>query len=158
MGAGQVGSSVATNLCGESNDITVVDTNPAALNHLQDRLDLRTVMGHASSPDVLREAGATDADMIIAVITDETNMVACQIAFTIFKTPLKIARIREGSYHKHPELFTSKAVPIDVLISPEARGYRIYPQNNRVSGAMQVLDFADGRVQLVTAKAFYGGH
>ena len=115
-----MGSSVATNLCGESNDITVVDTNPAALNHLQDRLDLRTVMGHASSPDVLREAGATDANMIIAVTnSDETNMVACQIAFTIFNTPLKIARIREGIYHKHPELFTSKTVPIDVLISPE---------------------------------------
>ncbi len=158
LGAGQVGSSVATNLCGESNDITVVDTNPAALNHLQDRLDLRTVMGHASSPDVLREAGATDANMIIAVTnSDETNMVACQIAFTIFNTPLKIARIREGSYHKHPELFTSKTVPIDVLISPEQEVTEYTRRIIEFPGAMQVLDFADGRVQLVTAKAFYGG-
>ena len=158
LGAGQVGASVATNLCGESNDITVVDTNPAALNHLQDRLDLRTVIGHASSPDVLREAGATDANMIIAVTnSDETNMVACQIAFTIFNTPLKIARIRENSYHKYPELFTSKAVPIDVLISPEQEVTEYTRRIIEFPGAMQVLDFADGRVQLVTAKAFYGG-
>ena len=94
LGAGQVGSSVATNLCSEANDITVVDKNSAALHYLQDRLDLRTVKGHASSPDVLKEAGAQDADMIIAVTSSyETTMVACQVAYTIFNNHLKIARI-----------------------------------------------------------------
>ncbi|MEQ8493806.1 MAG: NAD-binding protein, partial [Gammaproteobacteria bacterium] len=81
LGAGQVGSSVAANLCSEANDITVVDANPACLQQLQDRFDLRTVAGHASHPQVLARAGAQDADMIIAVTnSDETNMIACQVA------------------------------------------------------------------------------
>ncbi len=158
LGAGQVGSSVATNLCNEANDITVVDKNAAALHHLQDRLDLRTVLGHASSPDILNEAGATDANMIIAVTnSDETNMVACQVAYTLFHTPLKIARIRESSYHKHSELFKTDSVPIDFLISPEQEVTEYTRRIIEFPGAMQVLDFAEGRVQLVTAKAFYGG-
>ena len=158
LGAGQVGSSVATNLCNEANDITVVDKNAAALHHLQDRLDLRTVLGHASSPDILNEAGATDANMIIAVTnSDETNMVACQVAYTIFNTPLKIARIRESSYHKHSELFKTNSVPIDFLISPEQEVTEYTRRIIEFPGAMQVLDFAEGRVQLVTAKAFFGG-
>ena len=85
LGAGQVGSSVASNLCSEANDITVVDRDPTALQHLQDRYDLRTVVGHASHPQVLGRAGAQDADMIIAVTnSDEVNMVACQVAYTLF--------------------------------------------------------------------------
>ena len=158
LGAGQVGSSVATNLCNEANDITVIDKNAAALHHLQDRLDLRTVLGHASSPDILNEAGATDANMIIAVTnSDETNMVACQVAYTLFHTPLKIARIRESSYHKHSELFKTDSVPIDFLISPEQEVTEYTRRIIEFPGAMQVLDFAEGRVQLVTAKAFFGG-
>jgi len=95
LGAGQVGSSLAENLVSESNDITIVDTNDIVLHNLQDRLDLRTVTGVASHPDVLERAGADDADMIIAVTdNDETNMVACQLAYTLFHTPTKIARIR----------------------------------------------------------------
>ena len=149
LGAGQVGSSVATNLCSEANDITVVDKNAAALHHLQDRLDLRTVLGHASSPDILNEAGATDANMIIAVTnSDETNMVACQVAYTIFNTPLKIARIRESSYHKHSELFKTNSVPIDFLISPEQEVTEYTRRIIEFPGAMQVLDFAEGRLQL----------
>src|SRR3546814_15992598 len=95
LGAGQVGSTLAENLTNERNDVTVVDIDAAALNDLQERLDLRTVRGHASYPVVLREAGADDADMIIAVTdSDETNMLACTIADMLFKTPPKSARLR----------------------------------------------------------------
>ena len=95
LGAGRVGASLAQNLAGEANDITLVDSDSIALRELQDRLDLRTVSGHASHPDVLAKAGAEDADMIIAVTnSDETNMIACQVAFTLFHTPKKIARVR----------------------------------------------------------------
>ena len=107
LGAGQVGTSVADNLVSEANDITVVDQNPELLRDLQDRFDLRTVLGHGAHPDVLLRAGAEDADMIIAVTnSDETNMVACQVAYTLFRTPTKIARVRAQEYLQYPELFT----------------------------------------------------
>ena len=158
LGAGQVGSSVAANLCNEANDITIIDTNPAALQNLQDRFDLRTIVGHGSYPEVLTQAGAQDADMIIAVTnSDETNMIACQIAYTLFRTPTKIARIRENQYQDHNELFAQEALPIDVLINPEQQVTDHIRRLIEFPGALQVLDFADGRVQLVAARAFYGG-
>lgn len=158
LGAGQVGSSVAANLCSEANDITVVDSNPSSLQQLQDRLDLRTVVGHASHPQVLGRSGAQDADMIIAVTnSDETNMVACQVAYTLFHTPTKIARIRETQYQLHKELFAQEALPIDVLISPEQEVTDYTQRLIEFPGALQVLDFAGGKVQLVAARAFYGG-
>ncbi|MES2490407.1 MAG: NAD-binding protein, partial [Pseudomonadota bacterium] len=99
LGAGQVGSTLAENLASEQNDVTVVDSNPAALEDLKERLDIRTVTGHASHPSVLRLAGADDADMIIAVTSsDETNMLACKIASTLFQTQTKIARVRATDY------------------------------------------------------------
>ncbi len=159
LGAGQVGSSLAENLVSEDNDITIVDTNEAQLRNLQDRLDLRTVHGLASHPDILRNAGAEDADMIIAVTdSDETNLVACQIAYTLFHTPTKIARIRGMGYLKESEkLFTQDAFPVDVSISPEQiitdNIYRLIKH----PGSLQVLDFAEGQVQMVGVKAFYGG-
>ncbi|MDH5767283.1 MAG: NAD-binding protein, partial [Gammaproteobacteria bacterium] len=120
LGAGQVGSSLAENLTSESNDITVIDVNEKILHDLQDRLDLRTITGEASHPDILRQAGADDADMLIAVTdSDETNMIACQVAYTIFHTPTKIARVRALGYLSHPQLFQQEALPVDVLISPE---------------------------------------
>ncbi|MEM7465388.1 MAG: Trk system potassium transporter TrkA [Pseudomonadota bacterium] len=158
LGAGQVGSSVAANLCNEANDITIIDTNPNTLQNLQDRFDLRTIVGHGSYPEVLTQAGAQDADMIIAVTnSDETNMIACQIAYTLFRTPTKIARIRENQYQNHNELFAQEALPIDVLINPEQQVTDHIRRLIEFPGALQVLDFADGRVQLVAARAFYGG-
>jgi len=155
LGAGQVGSSVAANLCSEANDITVIDTNPAALHALQERYDLRTVPGVASHPRVLARAGAEDADMIIAVTnSDETNMVACQVAHTVFNTPTKIARVRDVEYLRQPELFVSSAVPIDVLISPEQQVTDYIERLIEFPGALQVLDFAGGKVQLVAVRAF----
>lgn len=158
LGAGQVGASVAANLCSEANDITVVDSNPGCLSTLQDRYDLRTIAGHASHPTVLERAGAPDADMVIAVTnSDEVNMVACQIAYTLFRTPTKIARIRQVEYQKRTELFQQDALPIDVLISPEEQVTGYIRRLIEFPGALQVLDFADGRVRLVAVRAHYGG-
>jgi len=158
LGAGQVGSSLAANLVSEANDITVVDLEPTLLQTLQDRFDLRTVAGRASHPEVLRRAGAEDADMIIAVTnSDETNMVACQVAYTLFHTPTKIARVRGVEYLNYPELFGQQALPIDVLISPEQLVTDYIARLIEHPGALQVLDFAAGRVQLVGVRAYYGG-
>ena len=158
LGAGQVGSSVAANLASEDNDITVVDTDTARLQALQDRFDLRTITGLASYPDVLKSAGADDADMILAVTnSDETNMVACQIAYSMFHTPTKIARVRATEYLALPELFSQDAIPIDVLISPEQLVTDYVQRLIEHPGALQVLDFAGGKVQLVAVKAYYGG-
>ncbi len=158
LGAGQVGSSVAAALCSEANDITVVDSDNHCLQALQDRFDLRTVAGHASHPDVLKRAGAEDADLILAVTnSDETNMVACQVAYTLFHTPTKIARVRARDYLNHPQLFTQEALPIDVLISPEQVVIDYVQRLVEHPGALQVLDFAGGRAQLVAVRAYYGG-
>jgi len=158
LGAGQVGSSVAHNLASEANDITLVDTNEMLLNDLQDRLDIRTVTGMASHPDVLLRAGAEDADMVIAVTnSDETNMVACQLAYTLFHTPTKIARVRAQEYLDHPKIFNQEALPIDVTISPEQLVTDYIHRLIETPGALQVLDFAGGRAQLVAVSAYYGG-
>ncbi len=158
LGAGQVGSSLAKNLASEANDITLVDVNDYVLRSLQDRLDIRTVCGLASHPDILRRAGADDADMVIAVTdSDEVNMVACQVAYTIFHTPTKIARVRHVEYLSVPQLFNQEALPIDVLISPEQLITSYIQRLIEHPGALQVLDFADGLVQLVAVKAYYGG-
>ncbi|MGD8547649.1 MAG: Trk system potassium transporter TrkA [Thiohalophilus sp.] len=158
LGAGQVGSSLAENLSSEANDITLVDQREEILQGLQDRLDLRTVLGHAAYPDVLQRAGADDADMLIAVTdSDETNMVACQVAYTIFHTPTKIARVRSLEYLKYNNLFGPSALPVDVLISPEQLITNYIQSLIYHPGALQVLDFADGLVQLVGVKAYYGG-
>ena len=158
LGAGQVGSSVAENLAREANDITVVDNVGKRLQDLQDRLDLRTVLGEASHPEVLRRAGAEDADMVIAVTnSDETNMVACQVAYTLFHTPTKIARVRARDYLAYSQLFTQEALPIDTLISPEQVVIDQVERLIEYPGALQVVDFAGGRVRLVAVKAYYGG-
>jgi len=158
LGAGQVGASVATNLASEANDITVVDDNAVILQDLQDRLDIRTIKGYASHPDVLKQAGADDADMIIAVTrNDEINMVACQVAYTLFHTPTKIARVRSVDYLKYTRLFSQDALPVDVLISPEQLVTDYIERLIEYPGALQVLDFAGGRVQLVAVHAYHGG-
>ncbi|MES9849166.1 Trk system potassium transporter TrkA [Candidatus Thiodiazotropha sp. LNASS1] len=158
LGAGQVGRSVANALVSEANDITVVDQDEQLLMDLQNRLDLGTVRGHAGHPDVLRRAGAEDADMILAVTnSDETNMVACQVAYTLFHTPTKIARVRAQGYLDYPRLFEQSAVPVDVLISPEQLVTDYILKLIEYPGALQVLDFADGRVRLVAVKAYHDG-
>ncbi|MEJ2761384.1 MAG: Trk system potassium transporter TrkA [Gammaproteobacteria bacterium] len=153
LGAGQVGSSVAANLVSENNDITVVDTDPKVLQALSERYDLQGVHGVASYPSVLAKAGANDADMVIAVTnSDETNMIACQVAYTIFHTPTKIARVRNTEYLKNAALFSQEALPIDVLISPEQIVTEYIERLIAFPGALQVLDFAGGKAQMVAIR------
>jgi len=158
LGAGQVGGSLTEILAAEHHDITLVDMDDRKLNEFQDRLDIRTVLGWASYPNVLRNAGADGADMIIAVTSsDETNMVACQVAYSLFHTPTKIARIRSTRYFENKELFGKEDLPIDVFISPEKLVTQYMQQLIAHPGALQVLDFADGKVKLVAVKPYYGG-
>lgn len=174
VGAGQVGSTLAENLAKEAHDVTVVDTNQALLSELQDHHDLRTVQGYGAHPDVLRRAGGDDADMLIAVTeSDEVNIVACQVAATLFSTPTKIARVRANEYQREEKLFplermgakadaasSDKAVdgfPINLRISPEQLVTDYIRRLIQYPGALQVVDFAEGRVRLVGVKAYYGG-
>jgi trk system potassium uptake protein len=150
LGAGQVGSTVAQSLALEDNDVTIVDINEHVLREIGARLDVGTVCGAASYPDVLRRAGAEDADMIIAATdSDETNIVAMQVAYSAFHTPQKIARIRSVQYTQERSLFNNDHIPINVLISPEQLVTDHIQRIIEHPGAMQVIDFADGLVRLV---------
>lgn len=159
LGAGQVGGTLAENLAGEENDITIIDTDPDRLRDLQNKLDIRIIQGKASFPAVLRQAGCADADMVIAVTnSDEVNMVACQVAHALFNTPSKIARVRSAAYLSRKGLFrTERGFDIDVLISPEQVVTNHIRRLIEYPGALQVLDFAGGLVQLVAVKAHRGG-
>jgi trk system potassium uptake protein TrkA len=155
LGAGQVGSTAAVSLAREeANEVTIVDRNPDVLRELQDRLDVRTVVGNASYPEVLERAGAHDADMLIALTSsDEINMLACQIALTLFKTPTRIARIRARALIANEALFGPGGIPVDVAISPSSLVTDYIAQLIRFPGALQVLEFADGKVRLVATRA-----
>jgi trk system potassium uptake protein TrkA len=158
LGAGQVGGTLAENLAKEAFDITLVDQDPVRLAELADRLDIQTVEGWASHPDVLRRAGADDADMLVAVTSsDEVNMIACQVCYSLFRTPTKIARVRSSSYLTREGFFSKEHMPIDVLINPEQVVTKHIHELLKHPGALQVLDFADGRAQLVAMRAYYGG-
>jgi trk system potassium uptake protein TrkA len=159
LGAGQVGSTAAYHLAREeANEVTIVDSNPAVLRDLQDRLDVRTVLGNAAYPETLERAGAAAADMLIALTTsDEVNMIACHVAQTLFATETKIARVRASSYLSHPALFANDQIPVDVRISPEQLVTNHIQQLILYPGAFQVLDFAEGKVRLVGARAHRGG-
>jgi len=159
LGAGQVGATLAENLVGEENDITVVDINADKLRALQDKFDLQVVHGHSAHPDILKKAGAEDADMIIAVTnSDEVNIVACQVAYSIFKTPTKVARIRTNQYIKYRDkLFNKDELPVDHFIAPETLVTDYIRRLIEYPGALQVVEFAGGKVSLVAVKDYYGG-
>jgi len=159
LGAGQVGGTLAEHLANEQNDITVVDTDGDKLRVLQDRLDIGTVTGEASHPNTLLKAGAEDADMLVAVTnSDEINMMACQVAHTLFHTPTKISRVRSPQYLVYEEkLFNRENIPVDVIIGPEQLVTKNIQQLIANPGALQVLDFADGKVQLAAVRAYHGG-
>ena len=158
LGANQVGSTLAETLANEANDITVVDADTERLRELKDHIDISTVAGHPSLPDVLEKAGGQDADMIIAVTeSDEINMVACRVAYSLFQTPKKICRIRASSYLVSDKLFGQHGLAVDTVISPELIVSSDIERLLDLPGSLQVLDFADGKVQLVAVKAYYGG-
>ncbi len=159
LGAGQVGRTAAYHLSREeSNDVTVVDTNEDMLRDLQDRLDIRTVIGNAASPRVLEAAGIAGTDILVALTnSDEVNMLACHIAWILYRTPKKIARVRSADYTEREKLFGENALSVDVWISPEQLVTEYVARLIRYPGALQVLDFADGRVRLVGIRALSGG-
>jgi trk system potassium uptake protein TrkA len=159
LGAGQVGRTAAYRLAREeANEVTVVDTDEEALRDLQDRLDIRTVAGCASYPSVLEAAGIASTDILVALTSsDEVNMMACEVAYTLYRTRTKIARIRSSEYTGHAKLFSDEALSVDVWISPEQLVTEYIERLIRYPGALQVLDFADGRVRLVGLRARKGG-
>ena len=158
LGAGQVGASVAENLVSEANDITLVDTSADYLAALRDRLEVRTVCGNAASPSVLREAGADDADLLIAVTqSDQTNLCACRIAKAIFNLPTRIARLRSTDFVDYPELLDNANFAVDFSICPEQIVTDYIKRLIAFPEALQVLDFAEGVVSLIGVKAFEGG-
>ncbi|MBI3479454.1 MAG: Trk system potassium transporter TrkA [Nitrosomonadales bacterium] len=158
LGAGQVGSTVAESLVGEANDITVVDTDGEKLRQLQDRFDLRTLVGNAAHPSVLKQAGIADSDMLLAVTqSDEVNLVACKLAASLYNTPTRIARIRAPDYLAQQEVFSADNFCVDFSICPEQILTDYIVKLIEFPEALQVLEFADGKASLVAVRAFEGG-
>lgn len=151
-GAGQVGFHIARYLAGEGNDVTVVDQSPELIGKINDQLDVQAFVGHASHPDVLERAGAGDANMMIAVtFADEVNMIACQVAHSLFNIPTKIARIRQQSYLDPlwGNLFARDQLPIDVIISPEIEVARAIARRIRAPGAFDMIRMGDDKVRVI---------
>ena len=151
-GAGQVGFNIARHLSMEGNDVIVIDTAPELIRRINDNLDAQGIVGHASRPSDLDRAGIGDADMIIAVThTDEVNMVACQVAHSLFEVPLKIARVRDQSYLEPAwaNLFSRDHLPIDVIISPEVEVARAIIRRLKVPGSFEMIPLADDKVRLI---------
>lgn len=158
LGAGRVGASVAEALVSEQNDITVLDTNAQALAVLQDKFDLRTLAGSATSPRLLQEAGIEDADMLIATTAnDETNLVACQLAARLFNVPTRIARVRSSEFQDRPDITGENGFCIDHLICPEQSVTDYIKKLVEFPEALQVLEFAEGALSLIAVRAYAGG-
>lgn len=159
IGAGQVGGTLAESLVSERNDITVIDQNQQLLDELQNKFDLNVVQGNGAYPNVLRRAGAEQADLLVAVSSsDEVNMVACQVAHSVFHIMKKIARIRAPQYiHCADVLFHKDQLPVDHVIAPEKLVTAYIKRLVDHPGALQVLEFAEGRVSLVSTRAYQGG-
>jgi len=158
LGAGRVGESVAESLVSEQNDITVIDTDPQRLRLLEDRLDLRGVVGNGIQPSVLLDAGAKDADMLIAcAANDDTNLVVCKVAHDVFNVPSTIARLRSPEFVEGDALLGKSGFAVDHVICPEESVTRYIQQLIRYPEALQVLEFADGRASLIVVRATNGG-
>ena len=158
LGAGQVGTSVARSLVSENNDITVIDIDRQRLDYLQVRFDLRTVTGNAILPSTLRDAGLADADLLIALTqSDQTNLVACKLAQSVFNVPTRIARLRAREFLDNPELLSADNFAVDYALCPEQVVTDYLIQLVDFPEALQVLSFAGGRVALVAIRAYEGG-
>ena len=151
-GAGQVGFGIAERLAAEGNDVSLIDIDPALVERANDVLEVRATLGNGAHPDVLERAGARDADMLIAVTqADEVNMVACQVAHSLFDIPTKIARVRAQSYlaKDYAGLFSRSCLAIDLVISPEIEVGDMVLRRLQLPGAFETLSFADGKVLAV---------
>ena len=154
-GAGQVGYNIARYLAVAGNDVTAIDQRAELTQKIGESLDIQAITGFASHPEVLEQAGAEDAEMLIAVTNaDEVNMVTCQVAHSLFNVPTKIARVRHQSYlqSRWRDLFRREHMPIDVIISPELEVARAITRRLEVPGATDVTPFADDRVRLIAAR------
>jgi len=154
-GAGDVGYSIADKLSKEGFEVTVLDESKERLKIISDNLDVKTIIGVPSLPSTLSSAGAKDCDILIAVTkSDETNMVCCQIAYSLFNIPKKIARIRQQDYLKGEwmSLFTNKNLPIDAIISPEEEVAKALYRRIKSPGTVDMLELADNRIKLVGLK------
>ncbi len=154
-GAGQVGYAIAQYLAAANNDVTVIDRRAELVHKIEENLDLQGVVGHASLPSVLERAGAADADMIVAVTyADEVNMIACQVAHSLFNVPMRIARVRQQDYlqSRWQDLFRRDHLPIDVVISPEVEVAHAIALRLEVPGALNVVSFAEDLVRLVAIR------
>lgn len=151
-GAGQVGFNIAKHLSGQQNDVTVIDRSTKLIRKISESLDVQALVGHGSDPEMLSKAGAADADLLVAVtISDEINMVTCQVAHSLFSVPTKIARIRNPIYLR-PEwgdLFSRDNLPIDVIISPEIEVAEALSRRLEVPGAFNMIPFADNKVRFI---------
>lgn len=157
LGAGQVGASVAEALASEANDITVIDQNRESLAQIADHLDVRTLAGNAAYPSTLREAGIEDTDLLVAVTqSDQTNLVACKIARSMFNVPTRIARLRSPDF-LDDALLSDENFSVDYAICPEQEITEYIGKLIEFPEALQVLEFAGGRVTLVGVRAFQGG-
>jgi len=157
LGAGRVGESVAESLSSEQNGITVIDQDPARLRQLEERLDLRGVVGNGIQPSVLREAGAQDADMLIACAAlDESNLVVCKVAHDVFNVPVTIARVRSPEFVEGETLMSKTGFAVDHVICPEESVMRYIHQLIDYPEALQVLSFAEGRVCLAAVRVTGG--
>jgi trk system potassium uptake protein len=158
-GAGQVGRSIAQQLARENNTIVMIDQNPMLVAEVNDTLDVRGIVGMASLPSVLERAGAKNADMLIAVTSsDEVNMVACQVAASLFNIPSKVARVRHPDYldPEWADLYGKGHIAIDVTISPEMAVAEAIIRRLHVPGALDAVPFAGGDVQVLAVKCEVG--
>lgn len=157
LGAGRIGESVAAALVSEHNDITVIDSDAQRLRELEERLELRGVVGSGIEPAVLAEAGARDADMLIACAAmDETNLVCCKVAQQMFNIPTRIARVRSGSYKADSPLVGKDGFAVDRVICPEESLTRYIGKLIEYPEALQVREFAGGLACLVSVRAVAG--
>jgi len=154
-GAGRVGYGLASRLAAENNTVTVVDLSPELIRQITTDLDVRGIIGHGSHPETLKRAGIENADMIIAVTySDEVNMIACQVAHSLFDVPTKVARVRAQSYlaSEYNDLYSRENMPIDIIISPEIEIGRSILRRLNTPGAFNVVSFSEGRVQMLGVK------
>ena len=143
VGAGQVGSSLSINLVKEGNDVTLIDKSADLLENIAEKVDLQTIHGNGAHPRILEAAGANKADMIVAVSkSDETNMIACQVAYTVFGVEKKIARIRDLEYLNYENLFADESTPIDYTISPDLIASSYIKKLIKYQGIRQVFNFS----------------
>jgi len=156
-GAGRVGFGIASRLASENNYVTVVDTSPSLIRKITTDLDVKGLVGHGSDPVILKQAGVENADMIIAVTyTDEVNMIACQVAHSLFSVPTKVARVRAQNYllKEYSDLYSSDNMPIDIIISPEIEIAQSILRRLKTPGAFDVVSFGRGKVTMLGIKIY----